>query len=143
MSEVNKSIEKPTYLKKTKYDNSYELMKKFITLFSVTDNMTHGDSHLRPRLVEILTYYVLEGYSRETKHLILDSIPGLKMTNLTQMNSELKTKGYLIPDKYMSHERSLHPELIALREYVLNNKDKSPVFVIRFLKNNGQSSNVR
>lgn len=132
MSEFSKKPD--LYVKKAGYDNSYELMRKFITLFSVSDNMTHGDSHLRPRLVEILTYYVLEGYSKETKNLILDSIPGLKVTNLNQMNSELKSKGYLIVDKYMAHNRHLAPELLDLKKYVLENKDKNPIFIVKFLK---------
>jgi hypothetical protein len=120
------------YKSHVEYANAYELLKKFITLYSVGQNLEKGENYLRPRLVEVLTYYVLKGYSDETKTLVLDSIPDMKITNLNQINSELQKKGYLIKDTYQSHLRHVTKPLIDLKKYLDSSSNGVPLFLFVF-----------
>lgn len=119
---------------KLNYDNSYQLLFNFLQIYSTAQNIVNGDNYLRPRLIEILAYYMLKGYSNETKDYIIENERGLNRTNLNQINCELTNKGFLKRDRFKYHTRTLAKELIELKDYVLNNKE-TPIFTILFKKN--------
>lgn len=133
-------VEKPkaqAYSNIVTYENSYELLKKLLALYSVSINLEKTKNYLRPKLIEILTYYVLKGYSTETKDFIMDSIPRMTRKNLNQINSELTKKGYLLRHKHQSHHREIPKSLQDLKNYSDDTFSKKPIFVVIFSKNNG------
>jgi hypothetical protein len=115
------------------FRDSLEKIRHAITWFNLTNNLKKGKETLRPRLVEILAYYVMRGYSTETKNFIIKSIPKMKKTNLNQINSELQKLGYLIQDRVRENDRHLHPSLEQLKIYIKDNE--FPILVMT-LKNN-------
>lgn len=121
------------YNMEVSYKNNYELVYKFLTLYSVASNLHKGKNYLRPRLAEVLVFYVLKGYSAETKKIILDSIPKMNTENLNQINAELQKKGYLRRDKYQFHVKHLSPELNSFKEYLEENSGKNPRFSVKML----------
>lgn len=118
-----------------RYDNYHELLQNFLILYSVSINLNNPTNHLKPRLSNVLSYYVLKGYSEETKKIILDSKPGLTRKHLNQINCELQKQGYLHPHKHNENRREVDKSLLDLKEYLESNKDNKPHLVIKFLKN--------
>lgn len=116
------------------FKNSQDLLSKFLTVYSVCSDLKNPKNHLRPRLATILSYYVLKGYSIQTKNLILESEPKLSREHLNQINSELKKRGYLIEDKFNSRNRKVNKELLALKNYVFATESASPLLVVKFVK---------
>lgn len=122
-----------------KYENTYELISHFVSVYSKANNVKFEkideedkvdktkDGYIRPALVKVLTYYVLKGYSDETKELILKGNPKMNLKNLNQINSELQNKGYLLKDKYKKGVRHLNKSLKNIKDYIENNE---PPYVI-------------
>lgn len=118
-----------------KYDNYHELLQNFLIMYSVSINLNNPNNHLKPRLSNVLSYYVLKGYSEETKKIILDSKEGLSRKHLNQINCELQKQGYLHPHKHNENRREVDKSLLELKEYLEMTKDDKPLLIIQFLKN--------
>lgn len=116
------------------FDNKHDLFIKFISLFGLCQNLAKGKNYLRPKLVEVLTYYVIRGYSEDTKRYILEHHPTMNLGNLNQINSLLTKKGYLVKDVYKSHMKHLSKDLQIMKDYIT--KSENPFFIIK-LDNNG------
>jgi hypothetical protein len=104
------------------YNNNYELVKSFLNMYTEAMSDIDDNLRLRPKLIEVLSYYMMYGYSDETKELIVSTMDSMNMLNLNQINSELQRKKYLYKDKYKDSLRHLSEPLEGLRQY-LNNKD--------------------
>lgn len=127
-------MSKEVYKIDVNYDNSYELLRHFLSVYIAANSIKDPDKYIRVGLIKVLTYYVLKGYSEETKEFIIDSIPYMNIKNLNQYNSELQKKGYLLKDKFKYHKRNLPEELYVLKKYVDSNMDKVPLFVVKYVK---------
>lgn len=104
------------YNLKIKHSNSYELVNYFLSVYAALEgNKNHK---LRPKLVEILSYYVLYGYNDDTKKLIVNIIPNMTLLNLNQINSELQRKGYLLKGVYKDSSRELNSTLKTIKKYI-------------------------
>ena len=123
-----------TYAMTVPFENSYELLLNFLILYSSVQNIRNGKNYLRPKLIEILAYYMLKGYNSDTKEYIIKHEPSLNKANLNQINSELSRKNLLIRDKYKAHDRVLSKDLQALSDYVLGKTETRPIFTIVFKK---------
>ena len=105
------------------FSNDLEKLQKAIAWYSLMTNLFDGKDRLRPRLIEVLAYYVKLGYSSRTKDFILQSIPSLKRTNLNQINSDLQRSGYLVKDKMNESLRHLNPSLQKLKDFLESGDD--------------------
>lgn len=115
---------------KITYSDELDLMRKVLNLYAKVINIDKNENFLSPRLINVLSFYVLKGYSSETKTLILDSL-GINTTNLNQINAELTRKLFLKMDAYNFRKKHLSDSLIKLREYFLEGEyDK--LFMINF-----------
>lgn len=112
------------------YKDNLDLLRKVLILNATSTNINKGKNYLRPKLVDVLSFYILYDYSKETKDLIIESLK-IKGTNLNQINSELTRKGYLIKDYFNYRRKTLSEELIALKKYFLE-EDTSKIFLIKF-----------
>lgn len=117
-----------------KFKDSIDLLQKVLTLYSAGVHLNRNNENLRPRLIQILAFYVLKGYSSETKDLILDSIPGLKKSNLNQINSDLLKLGYLEKGKYKNDERTLSKPLMELKQYIETESNGKPFIIFKLTK---------
>lgn len=115
---------------KVEFQDELDLLEKIISLYSTTKNMIDKENYLRPKLVKVLSFYVLRGYSKETKELILSSL-NINTQNLNTINSELTKKGYLVIDPYTQRKKHLSKELQELKDYFLHN-DSNKVFMVKF-----------
>jgi hypothetical protein len=122
------------YFLQNKYENYVELLQNFLILYSVSSNLNNPNNHLRPRLSNVLAYYVLNGYSEETKQLILDSKENLTRKHLNQINCELQKQGYLHPHSHNENRRVVDKSLTDLKEYLEQTKDKQPLLLVKFVK---------
>lgn len=111
--------------------NSYDTVKAFLAVYSALEGEANKSLKLRPKLLEILTYYILYGYNDDTKGIILSSIQNMNMYNLNQNNSELQRKGFLIKDKMLSKVKHLNPTLEKIRSY-LKSEDVDKAMFIKF-----------
>jgi hypothetical protein len=125
-------VMKNVYHLEIPYTNDIDKLKKSLMWYFMAINMVKDTITIRQRLIEVLAYYVHMGYNDETKKLILDSIPGMKRTNLNQINSDLQKMGCLVKDRMRDTIRYLHPNLIKLKEYT--EKDEFPIYAIKLLK---------
>jgi len=123
---------KPVYVFNLPYENKHELFLHFITLYGVCQNLAKGKNYLRPKLAEVLTYYVVMGYSDETKKYIVDNHEKMNYGNLNNINSQLTKKGYLVTDKYRAHFKHLSTELQTMKDYIEN--DVMPMFIAKCKK---------
>lgn len=112
------------------YKDNLDLLRKVLILNATSTNINKGKNYLRPKLVDVLSFYILYDYSKDTKDLIMDSI-GITSKNLNQINSELTRKQYLIRDKYNSRIKYLSEELKSLKKYFLE-EETSKLFLIKF-----------
>lgn len=117
-----------------KFKDSIDLLQKVLTLYSAGVHLNRNNENLRPRLIQILAFYVLKGYSSETKDLILDSIPELKKSNLNQINSDLLKLGYLEKGRYKNDERTLSKPLLELKQYLEKDSNGKPFIIFKLTK---------
>ena len=101
-----------------KCDNDIEVLSAMIQLYSVSISL-RGGKKLRPKLAQLLSYYVKYGYSKETKDLAKDSMYTTSY-NITVMNSELDKLSYLLTSNTNFHVKSLNSELQLLANYYKN-----------------------
>ncbi len=128
---TNKQKKKMNIYKfETDYKNRYELMCRALSIYTNVKNFDKDDTFLRPMLIKVLTFYILEGYSLETKGLIMDSL-GINIKNINQINSELTKKGFLIKDIMNHRNKFLNPELKKLREYFLEDTQSTKLFLVQ------------
>jgi hypothetical protein len=123
------------------YKNTYELVKSFLNIYTTSMSDIDENLKLRPKLIEVLSYYILYGYSDETKEMIIDSVDNMNILNLNQINSELQRKKYLVKDRYKNSLRHLSDSLNSLRLY-LNDKSDKKVLLISYSKKNENTKHI-
>ena len=90
-----------------------------MAVFATLEALKAGEVKIRKKLVDVLTFYALNGYSLETKNMIIETM-GISSDNLTQINSELTKSGYLIRDRNNYRNKSIHPDLERLKNTFMN-----------------------
>lgn len=132
---TGKKKELKIYGFKSEYSSKFELIKKVLTINSIINSINGEEKILHPSLVEILTYYCLYGYNKETKEMIVDSL-GLKPTNINSINYKLTKQGYLIVDKKNHQNKLLSEELKRICSYFLNPETDKQLMLVRFIDKN-------
>lgn len=112
------------------YSDELDLLRKVLKVHAVVTNIDKDENFLRPMLVKVLSFYILWGYSKETKEIIMDSLE-ITQKNLNQINSELTKKKYLVRDTHNFRKKYLSKELTMLKNYFLEG-DYKKVFLVRF-----------
>lgn len=112
------------------YNDQLDLLRKVLKIHAVVTNIEKDENFLRPKLVDVLSFYILMGYSSETKDIILESLD-ITTKNLNQINSELKKKKCLVVDIHNFRNKHLSEELKQLKNYFLEG-DYSKIFLIKF-----------
>lgn len=124
-------MKNPVYANRIHSTSDLDKVNRIVSIFSIIKNGNLGYTHIRPRCVEVLSYYILFGYSKSTKNLIHET--GITDKNLNQINSELQKKGYLIKDRGNLHNRHLAEELVTIRKYFMDEDIKKKLYVIEVL----------
>ena len=123
------------YLNKMYTDNDIDKLTKVLSVFSMVKNGNIPEEnkrvHLRGQAVKVLAYYMLFGYSAETRELLVDN--GFSKTNVHQINSELRKLGYLKKDQMNYHNGFLSDELLRIRDYFMATTKDKKLFVIEIL----------
>ena len=110
------------YIQKFEYKDSLDKLTKVLQLYALMINLKVGKIYLRPKLVEVLAFYILKGYGDKTKETIINTL-GITKPNLNQINSELTKKGYLRIDQRSYRKKYLSPAMLQIKDYFLNNND--------------------
>ena len=118
-----------------KFKNDWLLVRALLKIYSLTINIEQDNNYLRPKLVDVLAYYILLGYSDETKEIILKSLK-IKRTNINQINAELTSKKFLVRDKYNYRKKYISEDLKSLKQYFLESDNPNKLFLIKFKKVN-------
>ena len=114
----------PIYGYTLEFKNRLDLMRKAVAVFATLEALKAGEVKIRKKLVDVLTFYALNGYSVETKNMIIETM-GISSDNLTQINSELTKSGYLIRDRNNYRNKSIHPDLERLKNTFMNDSPKA------------------
>ena len=109
----------PIYGYTLEFKNRLDLMRKAVAVFATLEALKACEVKIRKKLVDVLTFYALNGYSLETKNMIIETM-GISSDNLTQINSELTKSGYLIRDRNNYRNKSIHPDLERLKNTFMN-----------------------
>lgn len=112
----------PLHVVTFKFENSFDKVHACLRLYAEATNIKAGYVHIRPRMVDVLTFYILYGYSRETKKKILETT-GFTKENLNQINSELTKKGYLRMDSRNYRIKHLSPTVQGLKDFFDSSED--------------------
>jgi hypothetical protein len=78
---------------------------------------------LTGRKLEVLVYYLLYGYSKDTKRKILKAI-GITDSNLNNINCALRSIGVIHSVNYNQKDNEVDSELLKFKEFIVNSKGK-------------------
>lgn len=95
------------------YTTEYELYVKMIEIANIVK-----DWGLTKYQIDILTFYLIYGYSTETKKLILEHTTIKSIDSLNTQNYQISKKGILVPDKRNKNNKNLSYELNDIKEFV-------------------------
>lgn len=104
----------PIYGYTLKFGSRLDLMRKAVAIFATLEALKHGEVKIRKKLIDVLTFYALNGYDLKTKKMIIETLE-ISADNLTQINAELTKSGYLIRDRNNFRKKTLHPDLERLK----------------------------
>lgn len=133
MEEQNISAVSPMYGYALEFGSRLDLMKKAVTVFATLESLKAGEVKIRKKLIDVLTFYALNGYNRETKLMIIETLQ-ISSDNLTQINAELTKSGYLIRDSNNFRKKTLHPDLERLKSVFITDSPLAckRAIIIRF-----------
>jgi len=115
-----------------KFKDDLDLLNKILSIYAAIVNLNEGNNHLRPKLVQVISFYILFGYSVDTKNTIMESL-NITKKNLNQINSELTRKNYLLRDAFNFRTKHLSKELKEVKSYFLTG-NHSKIFLIKLTK---------
>ena len=121
------------------YRDDFDRLKKLVEIFSYHWKMEGRVSNvLRNKLVVLLTLYLKDGFSSETKDKAC-AILGVEKESINSMNLELRQGNYLYKDKMNTRINHLHDDLKTLKEYTdrLKEGGGEPLVVFKFKLSNG------
>lgn len=132
-ADLAKVAVEPIYGYTLTYESRLELMHKAVTVFATLEALKHGEVKIRKKLIEVLTFYSLNGYNKATKDMIIETME-ISSDNLTQINSELSKSGYLIRDTNNLRKKTLHPDLERLKNVFITDSPTrcKRAMIIRF-----------
>lgn len=113
--ELGQEPERPIYGYPLKFESRLDLMRKAVAIFATLESLKAGKTKIRKKLIDVLTFYALNGYSLETKRMIVETLE-ISTENLTQINAELTKSGYLVRDSRNYRKKYLNSDLKKLRD---------------------------
>lgn len=113
-------------------ESDLDKISKIVKIFSIVKNGNLGATHIRPRCVDVLSYYVLFGYGKDVQELIKQSLK-ISEENLAQIRSELTKLGYLTKDDKNFNNKHLSEELMRIKDYFLDTGIKNKLFLIELI----------
>lgn len=111
-----------------KVSDDLDKMNRVLSIYSIVVNGNLDAKHLRPKCVQILSYYMLFGYDDDVKRMLRNT--GISVGNLNQINSELTKGGFLIKDEMNFHNRRLSKDLQMLKDYFFDEENKNKIYAI-------------
>jgi len=126
---IDKLLELPHFFSTYTYANDLELLDVVINIFAAVVLK----NSLSNREIEILRYYLKNGYKPETKLTITLDL-NISKKNLDQINHQLQKKRCLIPHSKNYRLKEVNKQLIDLKNCFLNGQDIKKLYVIGFNK---------
>lgn len=126
---VLEDMAKSTFYKlETKRMSDLEDVVRFITIYVSLKG--DDDIRLSQRRTQTLAYYILYGYSRETKNAIKKDL-NIKNSNLNNLNSQLRKMGYIVAEEYNTNNNKINKELLDFVNYMVMKKNS--YFLVKLL----------
>lgn len=114
------------------YIDDLDLINKALEVYATLERVGKDNTFLRPRLLSVLSFYMLYGFSADTKRLIVDSL-GITMKNLNQINAELNKHECIVRCPRNFRKQHLCEALQALKDYLFSDSVVKAV-IIPFVK---------
>lgn len=132
--EMDKTTERNQYYfsLNINYTDKIDLIKKAIKVYACVDNMNRNGSFLSERAINVLSFYIVYGYSKETKNKIKEVL-GISTENLNQINSILTKNGFLIRSNFNFRVNKVCDDLNNLGRYLLHKKIVDKEMSINFV----------
>lgn len=105
-----------------------DLADKVLTLTSIIRGIAGISQPLGDSYRHVMTFYLVYGFSSETKKLIIDSL-GINSKGLNQINTVLTKRGYLINSPHSQRTKLLSPEMTTLKNYFFSDNSSSLLLV--------------
>ncbi len=125
----NNNILKHSYITTVNIRNKKDLYYKSLEFLEFINGVNKG--RLSEKEKQVLTFYMMYGYNKETLEAIT-STSNINKIYLRTINSNLRTKGYLKKDKYNNHKSDLTESIKELKEYI---EEKGPKLFTIFMSN--------
>ena len=110
--------------------DKFELVRRVLRAVS-----TVRDEKIRPAILYVLSFYIIYGYSSETRDLIVDAL-GITRKNLNQSNAILTKLGYLLVNPNNLKDKLLSKEMLKLKDYFVDRKTPK-IMMIKFNNTTG------
>lgn len=110
--------------------DKFELVRRVLRAVS-----TVRDEKIRPAILDVLSFYVIYGYSSETRDLIVDAL-GITRKNLNQSNAILTKLGYLLVNPNNLKDKLLSKEMLKIKDYFVDRKTPK-IMMIKFNNTTG------
>ena len=127
---IHKSMSKKVFSYQVDCFDKLDLASKILTLVSTVKGMSGVSPILGDSYRNAMTFYLVYGYSKSTKDLILASL-GINSKGLNQINTVLTKRGYLINSPYSQRTKLLSPEMETLRSYFFTENSPS-IMLLKF-----------
>jgi hypothetical protein len=103
-------------------DNEFEMVKGVVTQYMYMEKSFGRITSLpSDKLMAALVFYVMKGYSYETKEKVRKYLQYSNMRDVDQINLKLKQLGFLVDDVMSKKNKKLNQSLQEIARYVNNN----------------------
>lgn len=121
---------KRTIVSNVSYKTKLDLVKVALDIFEV---VTFKTEKLQNREKEALAFYAVYGFSEETKQAFLDTDTGnIKTSYLHTINSNLRTKGYLIKSERNNNISFVEPRIQEIVDCLLESDSGEQSITVKF-----------
>lgn len=111
-----------------------ETIHTAVSILNLSKKLRKEEKTLRPRNIEVLSFFILYGFSKETKKLIQDTLD-VKPHTVAQNTTDLVKAGAIYRDMYNQNVYHVNQEYLDLKDFFLE-KSNFRLFCIQLQKNN-------
>lgn len=117
---IKEIVKEGFYTLNCERESDFVQISLIIKLYSILKK----GKELKGRNLDALTFYLREGYSKKIKEKMARQL-NIQENNINQVNSNLRKLGYLIVDSNNHVKNTIDPELVKLKEYIVDREKNS------------------
>lgn len=117
LPDIKNAVLNSYYSIDTKRLDNIKEIKRCIKIYSIFNDI----QDLTGRKIEVLSYYLLYGFNKDTKKDIIENI-NITANNLNNINHELRKLGFIRRSGYNKRNNEVNPDLLDFKKFIVDNK---------------------